>query len=905
MPTTPDLLRLDAALARLLDLSLAERAAHLAALTHTDPAQAALLGRLLALADGAQTTDLKIASEEDGLALVDLDGRPGAVPEIPGYRVDALLGQGGMATVYAGRRQLGDVEQPVAIKLLRATLPGALDRARFLTEQQVMARLRHPAIATLLDVGMVAGRPYMVLERVDGVALDAALQPGVAPIPRILDALEQICDALQLAHAHFIVHRDLKPANVLVTASGRIKLIDFGIAKLIDESGARREATLDGSTPLTLRYASPEQINGGAVGVTSDVFQVGLLAHWLCCGCWPGPRTAGADSSEWLAARLRSDTVLLAPSAHLAERTRSRALRGDLDAIVLKCLAFDPAERYLDIGALRADLRRHRQHEPVLARQQSQAYRMLRWLRRHRLAAVAGALSTVVVLVALVSALLLAKRNQQYLARTERILDTVAELFAASNPYAVPAPGEVRVAEVVAKASDRFLLQDDPDPLFQVLMLERLAELKRALRDYRSESLLVDRALSVAQKHALEPRVLMRLTVQAMESAFARGELTIVEDLLERPGVSLHGQYAVRALYVRAKLLLEQQEIDAADRTFAQLFDQLHHVSDAHFVASAYNSFGILKRRQGDFPAAIKAYREALRRYDSNALADQEALFTVPTNLAVALGAAGRIAESDAEFRVHLERAALRLGETHPQVASIARNYVTLLNRTARFVSAAQVLARFRNAAQASADQLLRLGWLQAEASTALFNGDDEGALEHALAQAELALSVLGADSFALADQLDWLAWTLFELGRLDLAARVAEAVQARARPDASTMTRATTVLYAMASSTLPDNVNVPACDQVERQVLRALLAGAARPQPGGIPADCNASRAARLAAFGWRQPIATYAPFLPEPFRSPIARAAGSGALPRPNPDAALQARVDRLLAAAAGSAH
>ncbi|MCB1637156.1 MAG: serine/threonine protein kinase, partial [Xanthomonadales bacterium] len=180
------------------------------------------------------------------------------------------------------------IEQTVAIKVMRAALLSPLERERFLNEQRILARLQHPNIATLLDVGIVDERPYMVLEHIDGETIDKRLHPVFDDLPAILDAIEKVSDALTLAHQHFVIHRDIKPGNVLIDRQGRIKLIDFGIAKILDSTGGLgADPTLTGNAPLTLRYSSPEQLSGKPVGVASDVYQLGLLLYHLLPDAWP------------------------------------------------------------------------------------------------------------------------------------------------------------------------------------------------------------------------------------------------------------------------------------------------------------------------------------------------------------------------------------------------------------------------------------------------------------------------------------------------------------------------------------------------------------------------------------------------------------------------------------------
>ncbi|MCB1630041.1 MAG: serine/threonine protein kinase, partial [Xanthomonadales bacterium] len=250
---------------RLLDLTLSERELSLLEMERTEPDLAAVLRKVLRIAAEAHSMELRGVGES--LQLISEDAPP---PLIEGYRLVGEIGRGGMAAVYSALRDVHGIEQTVAIKVLRAALLSPLERERFLNEQRILARLQHPNIATLLDVGIVDERPYMVLEHIDGETIDQRLKAVFDDLPAILDAIEKVSDALSLAHQHFVIHRDIKPGNVLVDRQGRIKLIDFGIAKILDSAGGLGgDQTLTGNAPLTLRYASPEQLGGKPVGVAS------------------------------------------------------------------------------------------------------------------------------------------------------------------------------------------------------------------------------------------------------------------------------------------------------------------------------------------------------------------------------------------------------------------------------------------------------------------------------------------------------------------------------------------------------------------------------------------------------------------------------------------------------------
>jgi eukaryotic-like serine/threonine-protein kinase len=870
-----DVAELDTHLERLLDLSLSERELRLLDMARTEPDLAAVLRKVLRIAADVHTVDLRGVGES--VRLISEDAPP---PQIEGYRLLGEIGRGGMAAVFSAVRNVHGTEQTVAIKVLRAVLLSPAERERFLNEQRILARLQHPNIATLLDVGIVDERPYMVLELVDGDTIDQRLKPTLADLPAILDAIDKVSDALTLAHQHFVIHRDIKPGNVLVDRQGRIKLIDFGIAKILDSAGGlSADPTLTGNAPLTLRYASPEQLLGKPVGVTSDVYQLGLLLYHLLTGAWPFSESDHDLPGE----RLRAETLPVPASRRVSDPRLKRALEGDLDSILLKCLRRDPVQRYGSVAELRDDLQRHREHRPVRARRQTRGYVLRSFLARHRLGVALGAASILLVIIVVVATLGLAARSREYAQRTERILETVAGMFASANPYSTN-PEKATVGTVVRSASRRFLAQDDPDPLFQVLMLERLAELQRAIRDYSLEGELLLRADGVAERAGLDPEVRSRLQVQLAESAFSRGELVEADRRSSSGDTALTPMDRSKMQYVQAKLMIEREQFAPAESVFAELFQALGTDTFPHlFAHTVHNSYGILKRRQGDFDAAIAAYRKALEFLDPDALEDQEALFTVGTNIAVAYGASHRYRESDREFKALLDEASSRMGAAYPQLMPIARNYATLLDLTARYDSAYTLLHRVSAAVAGSDDELGRSAYLDALAVNALYTGHDQEATRAITESMELALSSFGNDPQALKYSLDQLAWILLEIGDVARAGRIANWVIEHV-PEPPSRIRTVAALAAelgagaapIGSSDLPDSNT---CSGAEWGALRARLVHKRAPNPTLVPADCSAPRADRLVALGLVARAAENPhEFAAEPMRSPLARLASAG---------------------------
>lgn len=284
------------------------------------------------------------------------------------YRLVRELGEGGMGSVWLARRSDGQLTRPVALKLPRMTWARGLAE-RMARERDILATLEHPHIARLYDAGVdQLGRPWLALEYVQGHPIDDHARHGALCVPERVELLLQVCDAVAYAHGRLVIHRDLKPSNILVTDAGQVRLLDFGLAKLVQPDGGAAATTplteLAGRW-LTLAYASPEQVRGDALTTASDVYSLGVVAYELLAGA--GPYAQQAASPADLQAVIQRGELPLA-SATATEPAVRRALRGSLDAVLAKALAPRPEQRYAGVGPLAQDLRRVLQGEPVLAR---------------------------------------------------------------------------------------------------------------------------------------------------------------------------------------------------------------------------------------------------------------------------------------------------------------------------------------------------------------------------------------------------------------------------------------------------------------------------------------------------------------------------------------------------------
>lgn len=383
------------------------------------------------------------------------------------WRLHSPLGSGGMGSVWRAERADGAYTREVALKLPHAHLLSGALQARFARERDILSALEHPHIARFYDAGLAdltsehPGQPWLALELVEGEAITRHCERLNLGVEARLELVQQMAAAVQAAHARLIVHRDLKPANVLVTPEGRVKLLDFGIAKLLgdDDSSALTQATGRAATP---DYAAPEQLNGGVITVATDVFALGAMLFELLTGTRP----FAARSALAAAMSERGDAPLASTRAPAA---RQAALRGDLDAICAKALDPDPAKRYASVEGFAADLSRHRAHLPITARRITRRQRAGKFIRRHRAPLGFAALLLVVLAAGITGVLWQAREARQQAARAEAVKNFLIDIFKASDPrIASERPrGSITARELLDLGADRVEREFASDPRTQ------------------------------------------------------------------------------------------------------------------------------------------------------------------------------------------------------------------------------------------------------------------------------------------------------------------------------------------------------------------------------------------------------------------------------------------------------
>jgi len=684
--------------------------------------------------------------------------RPAAGARIGSYRLLEETGVGGMSVVYRAERLGTDVEQTVAVKLLQHRLHVDDAERRFRAERQVLASLDHPNIARFIDGGVTdGGRPYLVTEYVEGVPITEYAAAHDLGLDARLDLLEQVLDAAQAAHRQLVVHRDLKPANVLVTETAehrpQVKLLDFGIAKLLDDSlPVTRPETRTGRRLLSPGYAAPEQIRGGEITTATDIYQLGVLGYELLTGARP----FSLDDASWADVErivLETRPERLAEQARAVGRDWARRLRGDLDTILMTALRTEPERRYATVDALRADLDRQRRSVPIEARPASLGYRTRKFVRRHAWG-VGTAVVVAVLVVGFVGLLLrqqAATERQRARARTEaqtatRIADFMVDLFDASNPYGEGT--DTLTARDLLRRGERRVDTLDGAPAVRARLLGAMGQAYHGLGNYdRADSLLRD-AHSVQRRHGLEdpglaarvyfrrgslaeaqydwtravPRYRTALThLRERSQPRSRTDSLLEADILVGLGRTLRNTgkedsakgLVRRALSIRravhggdhssvwkakedlAYVLREAGSTDRARRLYRDVLAWQRAHDDSLAVANTLNDLGYLHRTQGRPRRAERRYRESLRIYERTlGPAHPQTLTVRGNNLGSVLQFQDDFADSEALYREQLRAVRDRYPTDHWRIGRWAESLGEVLLYRGTDLAEAEALLR-------------------------------------------------------------------------------------------------------------------------------------------------------------------------------------------------------------------
>ncbi|MEP7381236.1 MAG: serine/threonine-protein kinase [Gemmatimonadota bacterium] len=711
--------QIDALLDAVLDLPTGERDAFVDRATTNDPELRQDLQRRLDACPFADDFLNRAALELAGPLLQAANdavplARTDATPERVGpYRIVRELGHGGMGTVFLAERDDGQFEQRVALKLIRhAGAHKAALLARFLEERRILAGLEHPGIARLVDGGVDEdGSPWFAMEYVEGEPLDRYCDTRQLSVDQRLLLFGEVCGAVQYAHQHLVVHRDLKPSNVLVTSDGVAKLLDFGIAKLLDPLAAS-----DADTPrtewqaMTPEYAAPEQLRGGPVSTETDVYALGVVLYALTAGRRPY-ELRGLSPAE--VERTVCEIDPPAPSSTFAADSRSagdraaragarggtpnalrRQLHGDLDAIVMQALRKDRARRYPSAAALLDDLRRFHTHTPVLARPDGAGYRVAKFALRHRLALSVG--TTLVLLVAggFARERALRDRAETEARKAKAVEAYVVGIFDGADPFSDRAvAGAVAGTELTARS----LLDRGAQRVGEELgtQPEVQAEMRGVLSRVYTSLGVYDQAESQARQSLTRRTALYGVhSVSVAEATDQLGYVMLRRDALDSADLLLHHALATRrtllgkddpaiaeSLDHLSDLYQEKDEYDralGASREALALRRRVFGENDPTFASNLVDVALILWRK-GSYSEAEPLLRRALTiqqaRLGENAPATAQSLH----NLAQVLEMRSQFGEAETFYRRALAAKRIALGEAHPSISINLNNLGRML----------------------------------------------------------------------------------------------------------------------------------------------------------------------------------------------------------------------------------
>ena len=558
----------------------------------------------------------------DQMPAVEIAAPQPSTTEIGPYRLIRKLGIGGMATVWLAERSDRLIDRPVALKLPHPSLASVF-ADRVARERDLLAKLDHPNIARLYDAGVTGdGQPFLALEYVDGTPIDKYCQQQNMTVNARVRMFASVIDAVAHAHAKLIVHRDIKPNNVLVNDRSEVRLLDFGIAKLIGDDNvvAETELTRIGGRAMTLAYASPEQLRGDLLTVAADVFSLGVLLYELLCGKRPHWELSGVALEH----AVQNDDPIH-PSAATENPADAGEIVGDLDVIVMKALAKEPERRYSTCHAMGEDLRRFLANEPVVARPTSLRYRVGKFAARHKAgigAALTVAMALVIVAVISLYAAIGSARSARQLAeerdKAEQISDFLTGIFELSSPNRTQGQ-TVTALELLNRGTERIRNEITTQPLRQASLMDTIARVYAEMNQFdaarellfESRQLRRDHGDSESAEYADSSELLA--TLVEVDGALDDAETLFQEALRIRQDVGDDKKTASSLLLV-GRVRHKKGQVDAAESLYRQALALRRSVDqeDDEMLANALGYIGSILQQRGEIAEAESLQLEAL-----------------------------------------------------------------------------------------------------------------------------------------------------------------------------------------------------------------------------------------------------------------------------------------------------
>ncbi len=708
------------------------------------------------------------------------------------YRLVSVLGVGGMGSVFLAERDDGTFERQVALKVVPLDISRPEIIARFDNERQVLARLVHPNIAQLLDAGITEdGRPYFVMEYIRGLPLDDYCDQAGLGITQRLQLVDRVADAVQHAHQNLVIHRDLKPGNILVTEDGDVKLLDFGIARLLDDHG--HTITQAGVRWGSPGFSAPEQASDNAPTTAIDVYSLGVLLYQQLTSCLPEPlknQDAGMEPPSSRVAhleRMKADEV--AANRGLKTATLIRLLRDDLDVVTATALASDPRDRYADVASFRDDLNRVISGRPILASPTPVMTRLLKFIRRNVLVVATTALVSSLVLGFAIYALNQARVAGQQRDRAERISSLLVEVFTSVDPEQSRGR-ELSARDILDAGVERVMQESGDDVSVQAPLLDTLGRTYQSLGVYDRSSELLQQAVELNRSRSPQ---------QLAQSLFYLGETQMLIGQHDEAKVTLEQGLAASiasgddetelTLWIQGKLGRLLQKTGDLDEARTMLEDSLtrvrrHHADNTRLLASALNDMAAVALNEGNYSEVEPLLREAIelrKALDvSQSSSSSSPVFspvtaTLVNNLGLVVYFQGRLEEAEQLYAESLEIRRRILDADHPDLAQVLTNLGLLLNETGRSALSATYLGEALEIRQRSlpSDHIQVLSGLNNLAMVRQAGHDYEDAEK--LYQQALAglIQRFGAEHPAVATTISNQASVLYDLGRLDESAEM------------------------------------------------------------------------------------------------------------------------------------
>jgi serine/threonine protein kinase/tetratricopeptide (TPR) repeat protein len=736
------------------------------------------------LGDFIETPVFRIRPEED----VPL----AAGQRIGAYRVVRELGRGGMGAVYLAERADEEFEQRVALKLVRRGMDTEEIVRRFRSERQILAHLDHPNIAKLFDGGTTEdGRPYFLMEYVEGQPIDEYCDERKLPTGERLKLFRQVCSAVHFAHQNLIVHRDLKPGNILVTAVGVPKLLDFGIAKLLDPDQALFALTRVELRLMTPEYASPEQVRGETITTASDIYSLGVLLYVLLTG--RGPYHRATQDPQSLAKAI-CETEPLRPSSAVGrvaevkrpdgeKRLLRRRLAGDLDNIVLMAMRKDPQRRYASVAQFSNDIERHLQGLPVVARKDTLGYRTRKFVGRHKLGVTAAAAVLLLIIGFSIMVTVLWRRAVREQQRAQAVSGFLEELFSIPNPS--ESRGEtVTAREMLDRGVEKIDSSLEKQPELRADLMSTMGRVYRSLGLNAPAKKLLENALEQHHRALGEYDPLVANDLHNLASVLREMGKDAEAEPLVRKALRLQRQHGdtqnieyARGLTNLGAVLEDKGELDQAETLYKKslaIKRKLPQI-DEQDIATSLNNLGRIYEAKGNYAAAEPNYKESLAIRLKLAQGSPSTELAIGlSNFASFLENKNDLAGAEAAYRQVLDMRRKLYPATHPKIAVSLNNLGNVLQAEEKIADAERCYREALSIADAASgsDPKIRAIFLRNLASVLVA----EGKAVEAEAKAREALSIFRAKQpnfWRVADTESVLGSCLTALGRFEEAERL------------------------------------------------------------------------------------------------------------------------------------